>query len=82
MYNSYFSFLICSHPDLINIYYTGIHIGSIHKGEFKICKIKQGDIERELTIQDLPDPCPFSTIEELKNYLIEIIKKINLKEKS
>jgi hypothetical protein len=78
MNNSYFSFLICSHPNIINVYYIGTHIGSIHNNLFKTCKLKRANGEEtDITIQDLQN-CEFDSIESLKSYLFEVIAKINL----
>lgn len=78
MNSNYFSFLICSHPNIINIYYTGVHIGSIHNGNFILNKLKRANGEEsEITINDLPN-CEFDSINTLKEYLFDVIDKIKL----
>lgn len=78
--SSYFSFLICFHPNIINIYYTGIHIGSIHNGEFKLCETVLANGEKiPLQIKSLPEPRPFATVEELKKLVIDVVNSIKIK---
>lgn len=77
MNNKYFSFLLCVRDSGVDIYYNGIPIGVIKNGEFKIHQFIMPDGEKkDLTINNLPEPCEFKSLEELKNCIIEYISKI------
>jgi len=81
--NNYFSFLFCFHPNQTDIYYSGMPIGHIREGIFAPHKFKLADGSfRELTIQDLPHPCEFGSIEELKEKLFTTINAISIKSRN
>lgn len=67
MTSSYYSFLLCVHPGHADLYYTGIPLGQIRDGVFIPHQLNAaGGGKRELTIRDLPDPCPFQTMDQLR----------------
>ena len=79
----YFSFLICSRTSGTQIYYNGRPIGEIKldgKGfiahEFTLID----GSKKTITINEITEPFPFNTIEELKTYLIQAISMIKLAE--
>lgn len=86
--SNYFSFLICSHPAdesseprkpvLINLYYSGIPIGIISDGLFAphVFINPVNGSRKTITINDLPNPCPFKGFAELKAAVISAVSKI------
>ncbi len=81
MTSNYFSFLLCFHTKQTDIYCNGLPIGQLINGEFKLHSYKLPDgSTRPLVLQDLGNPCPFNSVEELKNRVIEAIRTINIPE--
>ena len=78
---SYFSLLFCCRAAQTDIYYNGLPIGQIINGQFKIHQFKLPDGSlRPLTLQDFAHPCPFNSIQELKDKILETVGKIEIKD--
>lgn len=79
-----FSFLICFHDNAIDVFLSGMPVGVVKNGQFKLHQVADSkgnpkDISME-NFKHLPySKIPFETIEELKEKLIELISLINLK---
>lgn len=81
MFN-YYSFLICVHPTQVDIYYCGMPLGKIENGQFIIHEFLNPDTtKRTLTLQDLPNPCPFNSIDELKIAIHSFVDQIHMVDK-
>lgn len=74
----YFSFLLCFHEKVTNVYYNGRPIGVISNGKFAVAEVIQRGVKRGVRLSDLLDPCPFENVEELKNAVIDAIQSIQL----
>ncbi len=78
----YWSFLICSHQNgaIVNAYFNGLPIGVITNGVFNPAKVTVPGLPngRAITMQDLMDPCPFETIEDMKINLWAIIANLTI----
>ncbi len=78
---TYFSFLICRHPKQIDIYYNGVPLGLIREGVFVPHQFKLLDgTGRSVGLNQLPEPCPFNSVDELKAELSQIVSTIQLAE--
>lgn len=78
--SSYYSFLVCAHPEHVDLYYCGMPLGSITAHGFELHQFLNSatGTRRPLTLDDLPHPCPFETVEELKTALREFVGAIQL----
>ena len=77
MNSNYFSFLLCFHSKQTDIYFNGLPIGQLIGSEFKLHHIKMPDQTlRPLSLNDLANPCPFSSVDEFKERVIEAIRAI------
>jgi hypothetical protein len=71
---NYYSFLICRHETHTDFYFTGRQIGVLRNGEFKIHEVVMPDgSKRELTIRDMPQPCPFESLAELRHEIEKLV---------
>ena len=83
MKGQYFSFLITSHEDgkLVAAYVNGMPIGQIQNGEFKPHGFVYPKGEPVLVnINNLPDPFPFKSLDEMKATLHQLIDKLEIVE--
>lgn len=68
--SNYFSFLICDHGEIVNLYYNGIPLGTITDGEFKA---REG-----LQMENLPQPCPFKTRDDLVDRIYQHLRRLQI----
>jgi hypothetical protein len=74
---NYFSFLLCFHSKVINVYYCGLPLGCVEDNLFQLHQFTNADgSKRKLTINDLPEPCPFGSLEEVINNIIITLQLI------
>jgi hypothetical protein len=75
----YFSFLLCFHAGVTNVYYNGRPVGVIRGGKFEVHQFVMPDqTTRPLTVKDLGDPCPFKSIDDLKEHVIAAVRAIQI----
>lgn len=76
----YFSFLICDHGNIKNIYINGCPVGVVEDGNFapKSFTNPQNGDKKAISFEGIRDPIPVESLAELKSRLIDIINKIEL----
>lgn len=68
---TYFSFLLCDHGEIVNLYFNGMPLGTIKAGVFHPHEFTTPDGgKRTITINDLPEPCRFKDWAELAEHVV------------
>lgn len=79
MNDNYFSFLICSHPDKVDVYVNGLPLGVIKSGAFIPHEFLHVDRTKHvIKFEDIRPPVYFKNAEELKQYLHSVVNLIHI----
>lgn len=80
MNQPYFSFLICSRENNVQIYINGLPLGKMTTAGFEPHTFVLLDGEKkELNINNVVAPFPFKNFDEMKEYIVGIVQGINFK---
>lgn len=77
MKSGYVSFLICQHPNVVNVFINGLPVGVIRQGKFEPHQFTNPDgTKRTIQLANLTPPFPFASLEEFKAAMIAAINQI------
>lgn len=76
---TYFSFLICQHPQQADLYLNGRPLGQIVGGQFVWPGLNPADggPSRPVRLENFPPPCPFENLRQLRDHLLAVVQAID-----